>query len=67
MPFTVSHHVGLMLTNGSALTVVSPRLDENSWPFVNVDPFPGAQVDPINNAERMRDVYLTAEPNYGGR
>ena len=67
MPLTVFIYAGLILTNGLALTVVSPRLDENSWPFANIDPFPGAQVDPINNAERMRDVYLAAEPNYGGR
>ena len=39
----------------------------HGWPFANVDSFPDADVDPINNAEHIRDLYLKADPNYEGR
>lgn len=50
-----------------AVTIVSPRMGEDGWPFANIDPFPGAEVDPINNAEHIKDIYLKAQPEYGGR
>ena len=50
-----------------AFTVVSPRMGAHGWPFANVDPFPAAGVDPVNHAEHVKDLYLKADPNYGGR
>ena len=50
-----------------AVTIVSPRMGEDGWPFANIDPFPGAEVDPINNAEHIKDIYLKVEPGYSGR
>ncbi|KAI5996200.1 glutathione S-transferase [Pisolithus albus] len=37
------------------VTVVSPHMGENGWPFASVDPFP------------VKDLYFKADPNYGGR
>lgn len=37
------------------------------WPFASVDLFPAAEVDPLYNSEHIRDLYLKADPNYGGR
>ncbi|KAE9404642.1 glutathione S-transferase [Gymnopus androsaceus JB14] len=48
-------------------TVVSPRLDPNGWPFASVDPFPGAEVDPLYNYEHIKDFYLSIAPDYSGR
>jgi len=49
------------------VTMVSPRMSENGWPFANIDPFPGVDIDPLHNAEYMRDVYLRAAPDFEGR
>ncbi|KAI0355843.1 glutathione S-transferase [Trametes cingulata] len=49
------------------LTAVSPRLGEHGWPFANVDPFPGAEVDPLYNSKYIKDLYLRADPNFEGR
>ncbi|KAJ7163820.1 glutathione S-transferase [Mycena crocata] len=49
------------------ITVVSPRMGNNGWPFAQVDPFPGADVDPLFNAEHVKDLYLKANPNYDRR
>jgi glutathionyl-hydroquinone reductase len=51
----------------SAVHVVSPRMGEHGWPFANVDPFPAADVDPLFNAEHVKDLYLRADPHYEGR
>lgn len=42
-------------------------MGEDGWPFANVDPFPEAEVDSLNNAKHMKDVYFKAEPEYSGR
>lgn len=49
------------------VTVVSPRLDEHGWPFANIDPFPGTQVDPLHSADHLKDLYLRVAPDYEGR
>lgn len=50
-----------------SVTVVSPRMGAQGWPFANVDPFPGADVDPLYKSEHIKDLYFKADPNYGGR
>ncbi|EIN08215.1 glutathione S-transferase [Punctularia strigosozonata HHB-11173 SS5] len=47
--------------------VVSPRMGEHGWPFANVDAYPAADVDPLFNAEHVKDIYLRVDPNYDGR
>ena len=37
------------------------------WPFARADAFPGAGDDPLYQSEHIRDLYLKADPNYGGR
>lgn len=37
------------------------------WPFANVDAFPGADEDPLYKSAHVKDLYLKADPNYGGR
>ncbi|KAK7021152.1 glutathione S-transferase [Favolaschia claudopus] len=49
------------------VTIVSPKMGANGWPFASVDAFPGAQVDPLFNAEHVKDLYLRASPEYEGR
>ncbi|KAI6129480.1 glutathione S-transferase [Pisolithus croceorrhizus] len=49
------------------VTVVSPHMGENGWPFASVDPFPGADTDPLYDSNYVRDLYFKADPNYGGR
>ncbi len=39
----------------------------NGWPFANVDFFPEAGVDSLNNADHVKDLYLKDNPEYGGR
>jgi hypothetical protein len=51
----------------SAVTAVSPRMGESGWPFASVDPFPGADADPLYNAQHVKDLYFKADPSYGGR
>ncbi|TDL25272.1 glutathione S-transferase [Rickenella mellea] len=50
-----------------SVTVVSPRMGEHGWPFVNADYFPGAQEDPYNHASHIKDIYLKVDPEYDGR
>ena len=50
-----------------AVTVVSPRMGPLGWPFAQIDPFPGADEDPLYHSEHVKDLYLKANPNYGGR
>jgi hypothetical protein len=50
-----------------AVTVVSPRMGSHGWPFAKVDPFPGADEDPLFHSEHVKDLYIKANPNYGGR
>jgi len=49
------------------VTVVVPRMDADGWVFANVHPFPRADVDTLNGADHLKDIYLMAEPNYAGR
>jgi putative glutathione S-transferase len=50
-----------------SMSAVSPRMDSNGWPFASVDPFPGAEDDPVYNARYLKDIYLSVEPHYQGR
>lgn len=49
------------------VTVVSPRMGSNGWPLGDVDPFPGAQKDPLEGAQHIKDLYLKVAPDYAGR
>ncbi|KAH8087174.1 glutathione S-transferase [Cristinia sonorae] len=49
------------------VSVVSPRMSAHGWPFANVDAYPGADSDPLFNAEHVKDLYLRASPEYEGR
>ncbi|KAG6894696.1 hypothetical protein C0992_005085 [Termitomyces sp. T32_za158] len=49
------------------VTVVSPRMGAQGWPFASVDAFPDADVDPLYQAEHVKDLYLKADPGYNGR
>lgn len=42
-------------------------MDANGWPFANVDPFPGADEDPLHGARHLKDLYLRVEPEHAGR
>ncbi|KAL5522578.1 hypothetical protein ACEPAG_8595 [Sanghuangporus baumii] len=48
-------------------TITAPRMDEDGWPFANIDPFPGAEKDTLNNADHIKDIYLKANPDYKDR
>jgi len=50
-----------------SVTIVSPRMGPNGWPFASVDQFPGTDFDPLYQSEHVKDLYLKADPNYGGR
>jgi len=50
-----------------AVTIVSPHMGTEGWPFANVDEFPGAEVDPLYSSEHIKDLYFKADPNYTGR
>ncbi|KAJ3998776.1 glutathione S-transferase [Lentinula boryana] len=50
-----------------SVSVVSPRMGTNGWPFASVDPFPGADLDPLYNSQHIKDLYLSVTPNYSGR
>ncbi|KAF9446481.1 glutathione S-transferase [Macrolepiota fuliginosa MF-IS2] len=50
-----------------SVSVVSPRMGGNGWPFANIDPFPGADADTVNNAAHVKDLYLGVQPDYTGR
>ena len=49
-----------------AVTAVSPGVSPHGWPFAQIDPFPGADED-LYHSEYLKDLYLKANPNYGGR
>ena len=50
-----------------AVTIVSPRMGTQGWPFANVDQFPGADTDPLYGSEHIKDLYLKADAEYSGR
>jgi putative glutathione S-transferase len=49
------------------VTIVSPRMGSNGWPFAPVDEFPGTDKDPLYGSEHVRDLYLKVQPDYSGR
>ena len=51
----------------AAVTVVSPLMGADGWPFASVDSYPGAEVDPLYASKHVRDLYFRADPNYQGR
>jgi len=46
------------------VTVVEPQLGSQGWRFGN---FPGAQPDPLNNAQYLHEIYTRVAPDYTGR
>jgi len=48
----------------AAVTVVSPKMGAHGWPFASVEPFLGADADPLHNAAHIKDLYLRAAPDY---
>jgi putative glutathione S-transferase len=51
-----------------ALSVVSPRMGSDGWPFASpTNEFPGATTDSVNNAQHVKDLYFKVDPNYEGR
>ncbi|KAI0316226.1 glutathione S-transferase [Amylostereum chailletii] len=49
------------------VTVVSPHMGPQGWPFASVDSFPGADVDPLHASAHVKDLYLRADASYAGR
>ncbi|KAJ7638398.1 glutathione S-transferase [Roridomyces roridus] len=49
------------------VTIVSPRMGSNGWPFKKSDAFPGAEADPLFDSAHIKDLYLKANPEYEGR
>ncbi|KAI0641503.1 glutathione S-transferase [Trametes meyenii] len=49
------------------VTAVAPRLGQNGWAFAKIDPFPGAENDPLYDSEYIKDIYLRTDPEYAGR
>ncbi|SFO47377.1 putative glutathione S-transferase [Candidatus Pantoea varia] len=47
-----------------SVTVVEPQLGAQGWRFGN---FPGAQPDPLNNAQYLHEIYTRVVPDYTGR
>ena len=52
---------------GPGVTVVSPRMGKDGWPFATADPFPAADADPLHGAQHVKDLYLKASSEYEGR
>ncbi|WP_307744812.1 glutathione S-transferase C-terminal domain-containing protein [uncultured Pantoea sp.] len=47
-----------------SVTVVEPQLGAQGWRFGD---FPGAQQDPLNNAQYLHEIYTRMAPDYTGR
>ncbi|KAI9203834.1 glutathione S-transferase [Polychytrium aggregatum] len=54
----------LGLTDSITITTVDPVMPKDGWFFSN---FPGSDLDPIFNAENLRQIYHTVLPDYQGR
>ncbi|THH06022.1 hypothetical protein EW145_g4367 [Phellinidium pouzarii] len=50
-----------------SVLVVSPRMDSDGWPFANVDPFPGADIDTLYHASHLKELYHKVDPNFDGK
>lgn len=61
----VMSDMGLMSL--AAVTVVSPHMGAQGWPFASVDKFAGADEDPLYGSAHVKDLYFKADPDYGGR
>ena len=59
--------MSVKLNGATDVSVVSPKMGGNGWPFANVDAFPGADVDPLYGSHHVKDLYLSAKPDYDGR
>jgi len=57
----------LTCLHSTALSVVSPRMGSQGWPFANIDSFPGATSDTLNQANHIKDLYLKVQPDYGAK
>ncbi len=42
-------------------------MGSQGWPFANVDNFEASDEDPLYKSEHVKDLYLKADPDYGGR
>jgi putative glutathione S-transferase len=42
-------------------------MGSNGWPFASADSFPGAGKDPHNNAQHIKDIYLSIDPEMKAR
>jgi len=49
------------------VTVVSPHMGADGWPFASADEFPGAQKDPLHDSKHVKDLYFRVNPEYSGR
>ncbi|TFY71634.1 hypothetical protein EVG20_g1365 [Dentipellis fragilis] len=49
------------------VTIVSPRIGPDGWPFATLDDYPGAEPDPLYNSRLVKDLYLRADPEYVGK
>ncbi|KAJ8082941.1 S-glutathionyl-(chloro)hydroquinone reductase [Marasmius tenuissimus] len=49
------------------ITVLSPRMGSEGWPFASADNYPGAEPDPLYDSKHIRDLYLLSNPDYDGR
>ncbi|THH00104.1 hypothetical protein EW026_g2368 [Hermanssonia centrifuga] len=49
------------------VSVVSPHMGSDGWPFASVDPFPAADVDPLHDSNHVKDLYFKVQPDYSGR
>lgn len=56
-----------LIKNCLGASVVSPRMGKDGWPFNDADSFPGADVDTINHAQHVKDLYHKASSDYSGR
>ncbi|KAJ3570567.1 hypothetical protein NP233_g4314 [Leucocoprinus birnbaumii] len=50
-----------------SISIVSPRMGADGWAFANVDAFPGADVDTLNNASYIKELYFKTQPGYDGK
>ena len=52
------------LDRAISVSVVEPALSEQGWRFGT---YPGADIDRLNGATYMHEIYTTADPHYTGR
>lgn len=62
-----AYSVPLLTLSLPDVSVVSPRMGSNGWPFASVDPFPAADPDLLYSSEHVKDLYLRIKPDYDGR